>query len=361
MEIAKIASHLRPIEISPDALYLDISNPRFIGKENDIRIAKDIDPTDEKLQERMRKYIEDHFDTVDLKDSIEQVGFLRMDRIVVRKYSDVAYIVIEGNRRLAAIKSLLAAERKREITLQDHIKSTLETIEVLLLDSANNDYEAATWFLQGIRHISGIRDWGPYQQAELVDRLMNEQNMTFTEAGKAVGAGRKKTGQMLRAYKGLKQMQQDPTYGDKASPDLFSHFEQAWVKTSLREWLDWDEKEQKYNNANRLQLFYQWITEDNQDSGQSKLKAQEVRDKLSKVVGSDQATTAFVRNEVNLDTAFGMALVEGKEYVNWHSSVRGAIDSISKIPWAYVLQEADKEILTDLIKTAARFLRTKKK
>ena len=78
---------------------------------------------------------------------------LKMDRIVVRKFSDDAYIVIEGNRRLAAIKSLMAAEERREITLLDHIKDTLETIEVLLLDSENDDYEAATWFLQGIRHI----------------------------------------------------------------------------------------------------------------------------------------------------------------------------------------------------------------
>ena len=128
---------------------------------------------------------------------------------------------------------------------------------------------------------SGIRDWGPYQQAELVDRLINEHNMSFSDAGKAVGAGKRKTGQMLRAYKGLQQMQQDDTYGDKASPDLFSHFEQAWVKAPLREWLDWNEKEYKYDNANALHLFYQWITEDNQDSRQPKLKAHEVRDKIS--------------------------------------------------------------------------------
>ncbi|MEW6532035.1 MAG: ParB N-terminal domain-containing protein [Thermodesulfobacteriota bacterium] len=361
MDITKIASHLKSMELSPDVLYLDIYNPRLIGKENEIRIAKDVDPTDEKVQERVRKYIEDNFDTADLKDSIEQVGFLKMDRIVVRKHGDDAYVVIEGNRRLAAIKSLLAAEQKRELILKDHIKDTIETIEVLMLDSANDDYEEATWFLQGIRHISGIRDWGPYQQAELVDRLINEHNMSFSDAGKAVGAGRKKTGQMLRAYKGLKQMHEDPTYSDKALPELFSHFEQAWVKNSLREWLGWDEKELKYTNSNALQLFYQWITEDNQESDQPKLKAAEVRDKLSKVIGSEQARKAFVSNEANLDMAFGMALVEGKEYVNWHSAIRGAIDSIRKIPWSYVVQDTDREILKNLIKTASEFLRSKKK
>ena len=66
-------------------------------------------------------------------------------------------------------------------------------------------------------------------------------------------------------------------------------------------------------------------------------------------------------NRVNLDMAFGIALVEGGEYVNWHASIRGAIDNISKIPWAYVVQATDKEILIDLIKTASKFLRSKKK
>ena len=80
---------------------------------------------------------------------------------------------------------------------------------------------------------------------------------------------------MLRAYKGLKQMEADSIYGDKASPDLFSHFEQAWVKNPLRDWLSWNEGNSRYDNQTNLQLFYQWITEDNPETGQGKLKAQQ--------------------------------------------------------------------------------------
>jgi hypothetical protein len=359
MNIKEIASALKPIQISPYELYLDPNNPRFVGK--DITIAKDANPLDPKLQERIRAFIEKTFDTNDLWDSISQVGFLTMDRMVVRKYENNKYIVIEGNRRLAAIKTLLAAEEQKEIMIPDNIKKTVTDLEVLLLDLGEEDYREATWFLQGIRHISGIKDWGPYQQAELVHILMQEQNLSFTDAGKAVGAGRKKTGQMLRAYKGLKQMEVDSIYGEKASPELFSHFEQAWAKTSLRNWLDWDENILEYKNKNTFHLFCKWITEDNPETKQSKLTAQEVRDKLSAVIGSDESRKKFINDELKLEAAFGIAIFEKEGFTNWHQAIKNAIDQVNKIPWSYELSEEDIGVLRKLEETITKFLKNKMK
>jgi len=358
MDITQIASALKPLKVPLESLYLDIENPRFVGNKKFI-IAPGSDPLDMKLQEKIRKTIFEEFGINDLMDSIEQVGFLQMDRMVVRKHIEERYIVVEGNRRLAALKTLKAAEDKKEINLLDHIRDSIEHIEVLLLDLPDGNYKEITWFLQGIRHISGIKDWGPYQQAELVNTLMNEQNMNFEKAGKAVGAGRKKAGQMLRAYKGLKQMEQDQIYGDKASAELFSHFEQAWVKNPLRMWLDWNEEEVLYKNFNNLQLFYQWITEGIPEKNQKPITAQEVRDKLSKIIDCEDAKKKFIGGEVNLDMAYGMALFEDEGYKNWHASVRGAIEHIENIPWTYKLTEEDMKIMESLVKIATEFLKNK--
>lgn len=359
MDITHIASSLKPLSVPLESLYLDIENPRFVGNKKFV-IAPNADPLDMKLQEKIRKAIYEEFGINDLMDSIEQVGFLQMDRMVVRKHLEDKYIVVEGNRRLASLKTLKAAEEKKEIILQEHIRNSIQTIEVLLLDLPDDSYKEATWFLQGIRHISGIKDWGPYQQAELVNTLMNEQNMNFEKAGKAVGAGRKKAGQMLRAYKGLKQMEKDPIYGDKASPELFSHFEQAWVKNPIRIWLDWDENTFCYKNFNNLQLFYQWIVEGVPEKDQKPVTAQEVRDKLSKIIDCDDAKKKFISNEVNLDMAYGIALFEDEGYKNWHSSVKSAIDHISNIPWNYKVTEEDVVIMRDLIQITTDFLNSKK-
>lgn len=358
MDIKHIASNLKAEELHPDEIYLDIRNPRFFGE--DFHIAPDADPLDQKLQERVRSFIYEKFDARDLMDSIQQVGFLNMDRIVVRKYKD-KYIVLEGNRRLTAIKTLLASVEKKEISLSQEILDTLEKIEVLVFDLKNGDYLEATWFLQGIRHISGIKNWGPYQQAELVNTLMNEHDMSFTDAGQAVGAGRRKTGQMFRAYRGLKQMEKDSTYGDKAYPDLFSHFEQAWVKTPIREWLEWDDTTYEFKNYNALSYFYKWITEDNPITSQKKITATEVRDKLPWVVKNDSARKKFIQDELNLDAAYGVALVEETGYKNWHTSVKNAIDNIENIPWSYTITSEDEVLLNDLVGKVVDFLGSKKK
>lgn len=359
MDITHIASSLKPLQVPLEALYLDLENPRFVGNKKFV-IAANADPLDAKIQEKVRKGIYAEFGINDIMDSIEQVGFLQMDRMVVRKYLENKYIVIEGNRRLAALKTLKDAEEKKEINLQEHILNSITEIEVLLLDLPDDNYREATWFLQGIRHISGIKDWGPYQQAELVNTLMNEQNMNFEKAGKAVGAGRKKAGQMLRAYKGLKQMEQDPIYGDKSTPELFSHFEQAWVKNPVRVWLDWNEGNLCYDNFNNLQLFYQWITEGIPDKGQKPIIAQEVRDKLSKIIDCEDAKKKFIGGEVNLDMAYGIALFEDEGYKNWHASVKGAVEHINNIPWNYKLTGEDVELMEKLVKIATDFLSAKK-
>lgn len=368
MNITDIASKLKPINIDPKMILLDTKNPRFAGE--DFPIAKDADPIDEKLQDRMRKFIVDRFSVQDIIDSVEKIGFFKLDRIVVTEYKspgtksarkkqkdDKHYIVLEGNRRVAAIKTLLQSYDKKEIALTKEVLQTLNKIEALYLDIKDEkEHQQATWFLQGIRHVSGIRDWGPYQQAELIHTLTTEQKMNFTDAGKAIGAGRKRAANMLRAYKGLKQMESDPTYGDKAKPDLFSHFEQAYVKTPVRDWLGWDESQLKYSNANALQKFYKWVTEDNPDIGQKKIQAQEVRDQLSKVLQSENARNKFTSEDVNLEKAYGMACAEDAPITNISDIVQQSIKNITKIPWTYKPTEEDIKLMQQLIETIKEYL-----
>ncbi len=284
MDILSFAKQLVATKINPDMIYLDIKNPRFAG-EKDLNIDPKANPLDEKLQEIIRKFILEKHELMSLVDSIRRVGFLCMDRIVVKEYSG-KYIVLEGNRRVAAIKTLLALEEQRQVMLAAEVKDTIKEIEALVLKLDDNEYDQATWFLQGIRHISGVRGWGPFQQAELINTLI-KSGMNFTDAGEAIGAGRKRTAQMLRAYKGLMQMKENPDYGDKWNPDLFSHFEQAWAKQDVRSWLDWDHTAGVYKNDNNLLLFYKWITEGIDKVEQKKIKAEEIREKLPYVLACD--------------------------------------------------------------------------
>lgn len=344
-----IAQSLTPIDVAPANLLLDPENPRFVGDQR-IKLADKAEAKDPRVQETLRLAMVEHFGGAELVESIERVGFLKMDRLVVRPLAEGSkkYVVIEGNRRLSAIKTLLAKEERRQVVLQDHVRASLVKVEALLLDCDGDLYQDATWFLQGLRHISGVVNWGPYQQAELVSRLTEQRGVDFTTAGDSIGVGRRKAGQMLRAYKGLKQMEENAEFGAKARPELFSHFEQAWVKQPLREWLSWDEGASRFTDEDHLQWFYTWITDGIPDAQQKPFGAQEVRDKLSKVISSEDARKRLLAGDCNLDTCYGVALQSEGEFSAWQISVDETLKQLDKISWKYVLTDEDVALLTRL-------------
>ena len=121
-----LGQNLKPQPICIHKLFLDPNNPRFLDFEDEIGLVPDERITEENVQsyamERMSK-----FDLRELKDSVAEVGFLPMDKMVVRPIGDGNFVVVEGNRRLAAVKSLLGDhQRGREVP-----EELLEQLKIL--------------------------------------------------------------------------------------------------------------------------------------------------------------------------------------------------------------------------------------
>lgn len=69
--------------------------------------------------------VDDRFEVSQLKDSIRTIGFLTVDRLVVTPLGGDRYVVIEGNRRLGAIQSLLEDPRNGEADLTEGVQLSL--------------------------------------------------------------------------------------------------------------------------------------------------------------------------------------------------------------------------------------------
>src|SRR2546426_7407978 len=103
-----LAGKFRPTPLKPQQLLLDPNNPRYQGDFEDFVFV----PYDQIAQTRhqdraMERLLEDRFGVKQLAESIAQVGYLPIDNLVVSPYQGDTYLVIEGNRRLAAIRLLL--------------------------------------------------------------------------------------------------------------------------------------------------------------------------------------------------------------------------------------------------------------
>jgi hypothetical protein len=180
--------NLEELTVAVADLYLDPNNPRFWSEQTrgnlhvaDAKVPDDLQQT--RAMEQIKSY-----GLEELRYSILRNGFLPLDRIVVRELAGLPgkYVVIEGNRRLAALKWLRESIQQETVSEEgidedylNKIISSTNQIEVLVY--RGDETKDIAWILQGIRHIGGIRDWMPAQQGKLVADQIDKEGLSFTE------------------------------------------------------------------------------------------------------------------------------------------------------------------------------------
>lgn len=332
------------------SLFLDPNNPRFWSEQtrNTMPIA-DAKVPDSVQQTRAMEHIQ-NFGLEELRNSILRNGFLLLDRIVVRELTNLPgkYVAIEGNRRLAALKSLRESIEQQTISeegisdeyLQKLINSTNE-IEVLVYQG--DETKDIAWLLQGIRHIGGIRDWMPAQQGKLVADQIDKEGLSFTEAGQRFGLTAQAVGRRYRSYKALEQMRCDVDFQEKAENKYYSLFEEAIRQRDVKSWLGWNDAESRFTNTDNLKQFYSWITPDDENEN----NARRIHDprhiqylgKILKAEGSDYVDQ-IDRHEIGIEVAHQKIRDADVKY-DWKSALKKAEELINEVPSASFVENPE--------------------
>ena len=325
--------------LSIDDVYLDPNNPRFWSQET-LRHVVDRKVPDLRNQERAMRAIESH-GLEELLNSILRNGFLPLDRIVVRELQGISgkYVVVEGNRRLAALRRI--RERiDEDVIEEEHI--TEEYLEQLkhntdnlkILNYIGEETSDIAWLFQGIRHVSGIREWDPAQSGRLLVDRIDVHSLSYKSAGQQFGITPQKVARSYRAFKGLSQMTSDDEYGAKAKNSYFTLFEEATRNRVMKEWLEWDDGEYKFNNSSNLAQFYSWITPDeDQEENKRRLHDPKHVKKLAFLIaGHHESLIAQVdAHELGIEAAEIRAKQQG-ERQDWKQSIENAQSIINDIP-----------------------------
>lgn len=143
--------------ISPDLLEFDPDNPRFGGG--------GATKTQPEILELL--LAEPHLAS-QLVDSLVENGFIDYEPIVVRKKGPTSdkYVVIEGNRRVAAVKYL-----RQHLDEYPSRKGDIDTIPALVFATKQTaDEKKHVRAYLGVRHLLGIREWPPLSKALFLDR-----------------------------------------------------------------------------------------------------------------------------------------------------------------------------------------------
>ncbi|WP_156824314.1 ParB N-terminal domain-containing protein [Thioalkalivibrio sp. ALE20] len=219
-------------------LDFDLENPRFGLKE--------VSTTWEALQ-----ILAERANLRELWDSIRSQGWLDIEPMVcIYDEPSETYIVIEGNRRLAALKTLIrpnlldARLQSRVPELPSSQLTSLTSIEVVVVRS-RRDADAFV----GFKHVNGPASWGSLAKAkfatDMFTRMKKNEHDAEVALKRVTDALGDTTTSMLRMIVGYKVLEQAleegilSSHSTEAGGFEFSHLYTMMPNPATREYLGW--------------------------------------------------------------------------------------------------------------------------
>lgn len=266
---------LKAVRIKPEQILLDPRNPRLGIDSEEFDGLEEKEIALEQVQRAVLRQIEKKVHHVkDLVNSIGEKGFLDGlgSFIIKRSTRDEHYLVLEGNRRTAAIKQLL----RYPTELSSGVKRSLKEISVSEFQYIPNDLfseEQIIEILLGIIHLQGPLPWGPLEKARYIYQSYIREHKSvngakdFTYSQAVVNnlcsifpLSKGDVKKNLRIYRVFRQLRDA---GYKADSDRFSLIDLFSNDSLLRkEYFEVDDKTLTFSEVGLERLYGLCITPD---------------------------------------------------------------------------------------------------
>ena len=158
---------LKDSTVCPQQLLLDPSNPRIVLLTDDEIDCEPRRLSDEKIQNYILSVVDkEEFHVAEVIKSIRQDGYIPVGNkmIVERVPGSDKFLVLEGNRRTAAIKHLLLEQH----LLTPHVLRSLENIavqELIFTEQGNDSRDQVKFKILGLIHLTGALPWGAMERS----------------------------------------------------------------------------------------------------------------------------------------------------------------------------------------------------
>ncbi|MGF9659814.1 AAA family ATPase [Pantoea agglomerans] len=245
-------------------LFLDPNNYRFVDNDQHKPVS-DKDLLDSTIQRRTRVFIEGNRqeNIRDLIASFKANGFLDVDIIQVKDLGNNNYLVLEGNRRVTALKALQEAHEKGF----DIGKLDPAIFRSVPFEIHDNDDVEKHLIVMGLKHISGNKKWSTFNQSKLLydflkpyeDKTRDEYLAKEDELINSLGISKTRLRSMLRVYNMINSYK-NSEYGEQFDPNMFGIFEEIIKKPVIKSWLDWNDNGYYARDLTNLNRLFSWIS-----------------------------------------------------------------------------------------------------
>lgn len=308
---AKAAANLRRVSLR--SLYLDPNNFRIIH-ELDQKQVPDSDVKNRDVIQRTMRLLsgEKNQNIQDLIESFKANGYLRVDQILVRELPGGGLLVVEGNRRVAALKFLQQEYETKGIDLGQLSPDTFSQVPVVLYTDGDEVHHLT---LMALKHISGNKKWGEWNQAQLLEILHKTHGLGEDEICRRIGISKVELRRSLRALAMVAEYQASD-YGDQFNEAMFPIFRHAVRSAALKNWLQWDDGDREIHNTGNRDFFFSLLSrepmEEEEDDGSvgyggkyldPVITRRDDIDTLAKVISDDRAL-AYLKKNRDLNGAY---------------------------------------------------------
>ena len=250
-------SEASTLRVSLRNLYLDSNNFRLVHEPDQKQAPDAAVKNREVVQRTMRLLCGDKNQNIqDLIESFKANGYLRVDQILVRNLPDGGYLVVEGNRRVAALKFLQQEYESKGIDLGQLAPGFFSQVPVVQYADADKVHHLT---LMALKHISGNKKWGEWNQAQLLETLHREHGLEEDEICRRIGITKVELRRSLRAL-ALVAEYRVSDYGDQFNESMFPIFRQAARNAALKEWLGWDDSGRNTSNGANRDFFFSLLS-----------------------------------------------------------------------------------------------------
>ncbi len=309
-----------------DQFIIDDRNPRLPQSLHD------------KSEEVIIEYMLLEASTLELMQAIGENDFFPGEQLLVVKEKE-KYRVIEGNRRLIAVKLLNNPEKATvQKSKVDKIYSEAvykpTDIPCLIFDDASDILKYL-----GYRHITGIKSWGLLEKVRYLDQMRNDLFsdksfiQTSRELAKMIGSRVDWVKRALSGFEIYKHIEENGFYRIRDLDEttfFFGYISDCLNRRNIENYLGVDlSTENPVENLNYVNIkkWIHWLFEKN-DQNKTRLKGKSNElNMLNSIIGNNEALYAFDEKGYELSKAY--ELTDDLDSV-FEKAIKGSLSSLEQ-------------------------------
>ena len=292
-------------------LTFDFKNPRL----------PEFDLTDKSTEDEMIKILWEAMDVKELAMSIAASGFFPHEPVIVAKEGG-RNIVIEGNRRLAAVKLLLNPELAKRLnatipSVTPEAQKAIENLPVLIETRKN------AWRYLGFKHVNGPAKWGSYAKALYIADVHAKFSVPLEEIAQQIGDTHKTVQRLFRGLMVIKEAERlkvfdcnDRWQGHFSFSHIYTGISYPGISAfiGLRHDIDERQKLVPSENKEKLRELCRWMYGSKREQLLPVIKKQNPHLRYLEAVVSNREAIAALRANGDLDAAYEVSFPSSRVF-----------------------------------------------